>query len=806
MKRGARRKRQRTRANSTRAPASKHLAPGSTEASETPRTSRSSDSECVASVASASARDEPRDTAMLWARRRPKPLPAYTIWWEGVSLLKAKEPCIFPIPGFPAAPATSGLLGLRDHLEQVLHLRDLELFVGLAGGLLVTLLAHDAYAQVRRQLERVDAAAVVSHNDDRLHGVERNVRELGALDHLLLADPLVAVDGEVVDVDDPAGWRRRSVGGDGREGRGGVGRPGDVADGLSQVEGHDGRAVGVVPHLDGPVRGRREEDLGMEGVPPDGVDSHGVPLVRLQVLAAERLGALVDAALLGAHQEEVLALRVEVEAEAAREPTERRLVVLSRAGVVAPARRHQLQLHDLLALQLVLHEEPVRDAAVGGDGEEVEGAARLVVVPAHLPDGVGVLVRADGALVDGPLHLRAHIVDEHGAVVEADGQDGGVARVPVQGADPRVRVEDVLGEARVLQRVAADHPGATLEEVVRAEADRDEVVVPRVPLDGRHLLALRLLGGEAPQGQQRALAVAELVAAVLPVLEVVVHLVLRVLVDHAFHDLDRELHVVRVDGRVGVGLLLLLAVVLVGLLGVLLDVLLLRSLNLSHVGVVDVPLRYSAMEAGGRRRLRGPAALAKEVVLRLRRAVAEVELIEQRVLLRLLAVVLGRVEVDVDGLLAAAALPLLLLLVDDLVLILRLGAVLEQDLAIHGEVHDALVDLVVLLEDVLLVGELGEVGRRARVGRVEDAGGDLLVQLLGAELQLVLGLHLDDHGHAVVVVHGVIAVGALRLGGGDPGRRRLCGGGFRRHFWRCSDATLGVLLPVPWGCLGGGRC
>ena len=26
-------------------------------------------------------------------------------------------------------------------------------------------------------------------------------------------------------------------------------------------------------------------------------------------------------------------------------------------------------------------------AAVGGDGEEVEGAARLVVVPAHLPAG-----------------------------------------------------------------------------------------------------------------------------------------------------------------------------------------------------------------------------------------------------------------------------------------------------------------------------------------------------------------------------------------------------------------------------------
>ena len=42
----------------------------------------------------------------------------------------------------------------------------------------------------------------------------------------------------------------------------------------------------------GRVRGRREEDLGMEGVPPDGVDSHGVPLVRLQVLAAERLAAV----------------------------------------------------------------------------------------------------------------------------------------------------------------------------------------------------------------------------------------------------------------------------------------------------------------------------------------------------------------------------------------------------------------------------------------------------------------------------------------------------------------------------------
>mmetsp|Transcript_18374 Transcript_18374/g.50417 ORF Transcript_18374/g.50417 Transcript_18374/m.50417 type:complete len:225 (+) Transcript_18374:612-1286(+) len=221
-------------------------------------------------------------------------------------------------------------------------------------------------------------------------------------------------------------------------------------------------------------------------------------LVRFEVLAAKRFGALVYPALLCANEEKVLALAVEIEAKAASQTGE--------GGFIVRA-RNQLQLHHLLAFELVLHQEPIRHSPIRGDGKEVQCAARLVVVPTHLPYRVGVLVGSHGALVYGLLHARSDVVDQHSAIVEADGQHCGVVWMPIQCTHACVRVEDILREARVLQGVTTYHASALPEEVVRAEADSAKIIVPGVPLDGRHLLPLRLLGRETPQGQQRSFAV-----------------------------------------------------------------------------------------------------------------------------------------------------------------------------------------------------------------------------------------------------------------------------------------------------------
>lgn len=79
-------------------------------------------------------------------------------------------------------------------------------------------------------------------------------------------------------------------------------------------------------------------------------------------------------------------------------------------------------------VQLVLGERPVGDAAVGGDGEEVEVLCGVLLAPADLPDGVRVLAGLDGAVVHRFVALLADVEDGDGAVVEADGEQGGVLR------------------------------------------------------------------------------------------------------------------------------------------------------------------------------------------------------------------------------------------------------------------------------------------------------------------------------------------------------------------------------------------
>mmetsp|Transcript_1390 Transcript_1390/g.2919 ORF Transcript_1390/g.2919 Transcript_1390/m.2919 type:complete len:531 (-) Transcript_1390:3-1595(-) len=502
--------------------------------------------------------------------------------------------------------------------------------------------------------------------------------------------------------------------------------------------------------------------------------------VVLQILPAECLRAFVDAPLLRAHKEKVLAVPAEVEAETAGEAGEGGFVLLA-PGLRT---REELELHDLFAFELVLHHQPVRHPAVRRDREEVQGPTGLICVPAHLPNRISVFVRPHGALIDRLLHLRPDVVHKHGAVVEADGEDGGVLRMPVQRAHAGIGVEDVLGEAGVLERVAADHAGAAPQEVVGAETDSAKIVVLRVPLDASDLLPLRLFGREAPQWKQRALAVAELIALVFPILEVQVHLVLDVLVHHPLHDLDGQPHALGINRRIGVLLRFLLRLVVDGRLGFVLVVLLLFlcKVNVLLVRIEDVPLRDCAREARRGRRLGGPAPLTKDAVLRLYSSIAEVELISQWVLHGHFLFVFGRVEGLLLILVRPVALGLLLLLVLDFGLLQCLPALLQQNGAVDRQMEDGLVDLLILPEGALLVRVLCKVVGRLRVLRVQDARRDLLLQFLRAELHLVLGFHLDDHWH-VEILHRVLLA---RI----AARRRSAGCIFGRRRGRTARGAL----------------
>ena len=70
----------------------------------------------------------------------------------------------------------------------------------------------------------------------------------------------------------------------------------------------------MVPDLDRPVSAAGDEDLRVVVVPVDLVDGHVMGIKGVQELAGVGLGALVDLTLLGAHQEQVVCLLVEVEA------------------------------------------------------------------------------------------------------------------------------------------------------------------------------------------------------------------------------------------------------------------------------------------------------------------------------------------------------------------------------------------------------------------------------------------------------------------------------------------------------------
>ena len=99
------------------------------------------------------------------------------------------------------------------------------------------------------------------------------------------------------------------------------------------------------------------------------------------------------------------------------------------------------------------------------------------------PTRIRVLVGPDCARVDGLFGFRSYVIHKNGAVVESHSEQTRSHGVPVQTAHAGIRVVDVLGKFRVLQRVATDAPGSLSHEVIRPKPHGEEVVVSRVPLN-----------------------------------------------------------------------------------------------------------------------------------------------------------------------------------------------------------------------------------------------------------------------------------------------------------------------------------
>jgi len=121
------------------------------------------------------------------------------------------------------------------------------------------------------------------------------------------ADLLVSIYVQVVKVNKPV---VRNLAKDGRA----IGLPGDIAHRLLEVEQLNLARAVLVPYLHSPVLRGRNKDVGVEGVPPDGINSHQVPLIRHKVLLPITFAALMDLTFFGCENEQILARRVEVHA------------------------------------------------------------------------------------------------------------------------------------------------------------------------------------------------------------------------------------------------------------------------------------------------------------------------------------------------------------------------------------------------------------------------------------------------------------------------------------------------------------
>ena len=173
---------------------------------------------------------------------------------------------------------------------------------------------------------------------------------------------------------------------------------------------------------------------------------------------------------------------VEVEAHTSGETVKEGLLLV--VGEALGLIDEESELDDLLSLELVLHEGPVGDSTIRGDGVEVQISNILVGVPSDLPDGISVLVGSNSGKIDWLIMtLKSDIEDHDSTIIETNSQKGGVVGMEVQAHDTRLSGEVVLRPSGVLDGVAADETSRLLMEGVVTVSNGEEIPVLGVPLD-----------------------------------------------------------------------------------------------------------------------------------------------------------------------------------------------------------------------------------------------------------------------------------------------------------------------------------
>ena len=147
-------------------------------------------------------------------------------------------------------------------------------------------------------------------------------------------------------------------------------------------------------------------------VPPDLVDSQQMPFVSFLVLSRVSQGAFMDFTFLSSDQKRKGVKLIEVKAETTGQTDEGSLFFFLSS---------QFKSEYFFWLKLVLHQTPVHDSTIRGDGVEVElfGDVR---VPSDLPDRVSMLLGSYGGFVDGFVMLVSDIVHQNGTVIESSCQ------------------------------------------------------------------------------------------------------------------------------------------------------------------------------------------------------------------------------------------------------------------------------------------------------------------------------------------------------------------------------------------------
>lgn len=153
-------------------------------------------------------------------------------------------------------------------------------------------------------------------------------------------------------------------------------------------------------------------------------------------------------------------------------------------------------------------------------------------------------------LVDGFVGALLPDIKDHDTTVVATGGDQGWALgVEVDAHHSGFSGEQVFGPGWVLDCEAANETASLLQELIGTIRYGEHVLIARVPAHGCNVLPLGLLGGKAPEREDRAEGLrVGIVSVVLVVLVVIENLALGVLDNHTLHDLEAALHGCGVDG------------------------------------------------------------------------------------------------------------------------------------------------------------------------------------------------------------------------------------------------------------------